>query len=80
MQPLAEKFALMLLTLSNRHDLLKHEGNFTKLADVFLLLQDKNSLDYTDYDHDDDHNLVFYNEQEGGVGVAGGDCIQCLSD
>ena len=29
-------------------------------------LQDKNSLDYTDYDHDDDHNLIFYNEQEGG--------------
>ena len=28
--------------------------------------QDKNSLDYTDYDHDDDHNLIFYNEQEGG--------------
>lgn len=29
-------------------------------------MQDKNSLDYTDYDHDDDHNLIFYNEQEGG--------------
>ena len=28
-------------------------------------MQDKNSLDYTDYDHDDDHNLVFY-EPEGG--------------
>ena len=30
-----------------------------------MLLQDKNSLDYIEYDHDDDHNLVFY-EPEGG--------------
>ena len=30
-----------------------------------MLLQDKNSLDYAEYDHDDDHNLVFY-EPEGG--------------
>ena len=37
-----------------------------------MFLQDKNSLDYTDYDHDDDHNLVFYNEQEGGA-AAGSD-------